>query len=629
MAKGGRLRDRPYDEKRVSLEEALGYIKTGDHIFIGSACGEPQYLVNGLVEKAKHLADNEILHVHTLGVAPYAKPIYSDRFRLNAFFVGINTREAVSEGRADYTPVFLSDLPRLISRGLVSIDVALIQVTPPDEHGFCSLGVSVEITKTAAERAKLVIAQVNRFMPRVLGDSFIHVNDIDVVVEHDEPILEAPQPPRDIVSDRIARYVSELVDDESTLQIGIGTIPNAVLSALDGKKHLGVHTELLTEGIVDLVEAGVVTCEKKTVNRGKIVASFAMGTRRLYDFIDNNPMVAFFESDYVNNPFVISQNRRMVAINQALELDLTGQVCSDSLGYFFYSGLGGQADFMRGARLSEEGKAITVLPSTAKEGSISRIRPVLSEGAGVVLTRGDVDYVVTEYGVAHLDGKTIKDRALSLISIAHPKFRNELLEWAKSHKYVPQEVLPFPEVEYPEELKRYITLENGTKLLIRPIKPSDATMKQHLFYALSKESVAKRYLGPLKSLPWERVWPYVIVDYRDEMVLVAVVEEDGVESMVGMGSYSRIPRTELAEVALVVRDDWQGKGIGTELLKYLIELAKARGFEGLKAWVLVENVRMMHLFKKCGYTVKYRIDDGVYEVLIDLRQPVEPKWERS
>lgn len=623
MSEKKRLRDRPYDEKRVSLEEALSYIKTGDHIFVGSACGEPQYLVNGLVEKAKHLADNEILHVHTLGVAPYAKPIYSGRFRLNAFFVGINTREAVAEGRADYTPIFLSDLPKLIKRGMIPIDVALIQVTPPDEHGFCSLGVSIEITKTASKMAKLVIAQVNRFMPRVLGDSFIHVNDIDLIVEHDEPILEAPPPPRDIVSDRIAKYVSELVEDESTLQIGIGSIPDAVLGALNDKKDLGIHTELLTESVVDLVEAGVITCAKKTLHPGKIIASFAMGTRRLYDFINNNPMVEFYESDYVNNPFVIAQNRKMVAINQALEVDLTGQVCSDSLGYVFYSGLGGQADFMRGARMSEGGKAITVLPSTAKEGAISRIKPVLSEGAGVVLTRGDVQYVVTEYGVARLEGKTIRERTIELISIAHPKFRNELLNWAKSHKYVPEEILPFPEIEYPEELKRYVTLKDGVQVILRPIKPSDATMKQHLFYALSKDSVIKRYLGPLKSLPWDRIWPYVIIDYKNEMVIVAVVIEEGLETMIGIGSYSKIPNTNSAELALVVRDDWQGKGVGTEMLKYLIELAIANGFKTLKAWVLVENTVMMHLFRKCGYKMKYRLENGVYEVVLDLSQPVK------
>jgi len=619
MSENEELRKRSYDDKKYSLEEALEFIKTGDHIFIGSACGEPQYLVKGLVEKADHLADNEILHVHTLGVAPYAKPRYSDRFRLNAFFVGINTRQAVAEGRADYTPVFLSELPRLISRGIVPVDVALIQVTPPDEHGFCSLGVSVEITKTAAEKAKLVIAQVNRQMPRVLGDSFIHINNIDVIVEHDEPILELPRPEKDIVSERIARYVADLVDDESTLQIGIGSIPDSVLDALTDKKDLGIHTELLTEGVVDLVEEGVVTCAKKTINRGKIIASFAMGTRRLYDFIDNNPMVEFYESDYVNNPVVISQHEKMVAINQALEIDLTGQVCADSLGYRFYSGLGGQADFMRGAMLSKGGKAITVIPSTAKNGKISRIRSLLSSGAGVVLTRGDVDYVVTEYGVASLRGKPIKERALSLINIAHPKVRNDLLEWAKQHHYVPREVLPFPEIEYPEELKRDVILKDGSRVLLRPIKPSDATMKQDLFYSLSKRSVVKRYLGSLKVMPLKRIWPYVIIDYNNEMVIVGTVREGESESIIAIGSYSRVPNTDMAEVALVVRDDWQNKGLGTILFNYLVEIAKKHGLAGFTAWVMMDNERMMHIFKKSGYPIRYRIEGNLYYVEIKFK----------
>lgn len=602
------------------MKEALSLIKTGDRIFIHSACGEPQYLVRGLVEKADHLSDNEILHVYTLGVAPYAEPIYSERFRLNTFFVGINTREAVAEGRADYTPIFLSELPKLIARGAVPIDVALIQVTPPDEHGFCSLGVSVEITKTAAEKAKLVIAQVNRHMPRVLGDSFIHISKIDAVVEHDEPILEFPRPEQDIISERIARYVADLVEDESTLQIGIGSIPDAVLDALRDKKDLGIHTELLTEGVVDLVEEGVITCAKKTINRGKIIASFAMGTKRLYDFMDNNPMVEFYESDYVNNPLVISQHRKMVAINQALEVDLTGQVCADSLGYRFYSGLGGQADFVRGAMLSERGKSITVIPSTAREENVSRIRALLSEGAGVVLTRGDVDYVVTEYGVACLRGKTIRERALSLISIAHPKFRNELLEWAKSHRYVPAEVLPFPEVEYPEELKRTVTLKDGSKVLLRPIKPSDASLKRQLFYSLSKESVTKRYLGSVKAMPLKRVWPHVIVDYENEMSIVGVVEEEGTENPIAIGSYVRIPNTKMAEISVVVRDDWQNKGLGTLLVKHLAEIAKEKGFESLTAWVLVDNTKMMHIFRKLGYPIKYRIEGNVYHVVIKLQE---------
>jgi len=614
----GELRCKSYDEKKMSLKEALSFIKTGDHIFIGSACGEPQYLVKGLVEMANHLADNEILHVHTLGVAPYAKPIYSNRFRLNAFFVGINAREAVVEGRADYTPVFLSDLPHLISNNIVPIDVALIQITPPDEHGFCSLGVSVEITKTATKKAKLVIAQVNKYMPRVFGDSFIHVNDIDIVVEHDEPILESPSPEKDIVSERIARYVSQLVEDESTLQIGIGTIPNAILGALKDKRDLGVHTELLTEGVVDLVEDGVITCEKKTINKGKIVASFAMGTRRLYDFIDNNPMVEFYEADYVNNPFIISQHDKMVAINQALEIDLTGQVCSDSLGYIFYSGLGGQADFMRGARLSKGGKAITVIPSTAQEGNISRIKSVLSEGAGVTLTRGDVDYIVTEYGIACLRGKTIRERALALMNIAHPKFRNELLEWAKNHNYVSKEILPFPAVEYPEELEKFITLKDGNRILLRPIKPSDATMKQHFFYSLSKETIYKRYFSQLKAMPIKRIWPYVMIDYENEMVIVASITENGLETIVGIGSYVKVPGTETAEVALVVRDDWQNKGLGTALLNYLIEIGKNKGVKSFTAWVFTENTKMIHLFKKLLYKTEFRIEGDLYHITIKL-----------
>jgi acyl-CoA hydrolase/GNAT superfamily N-acetyltransferase len=613
------LRQRSYDEKKTSLDEALGLIKTGDHIFVGSACGEPQYLVNGLTEKASHLADNEILHVHTLGVAPYAKPIYSDRFHLNAFFVGTNTRSAVAEGRADYTPMFLSELPKLIAKGMFPIDVALIQVTPPDEHGFCSLGVSVEITKTAAEKAKLLIAQVNREMPRVLGDSFVHLNDIDVLVHHDEPILETARSEQDIVSSRIGKHVADLVEDESTLQIGIGSVPDSVLDALSDKKDLGIHTELLTEGVVDLVEEGAVTCAKKTINRGKIIASFAMGTRRLYDFIHNNPMVEFYESDYVNDPVVISQHEKMVAINQALEVDLTGQVCSDSLGYRFYSGLGGQADFMRGAGLSKGGRAITVLPSTAKKGKTSRIKPLLSKGAGIVLTRGDVDHVVTEYGVAVLKGKAIKERALSLINVSHPRFRNDLLDWAKSHHYVPHEVLPFPETEYPEELAKSLTLKNGSRVVLRPIKPSDASMKQHLFYSLSKDAVAKRYLGSLRAMPLKRVWPYVIVDYRDEMVLVGTTMEEGRESIIAIGSYSRVPNTDLAEVALLVRDDWQNQGLGTTLFHYLAEIAQKHRITGFTAWVLADNNRMIHIFKKSGYPMKYRIEGDLYHVSLELK----------
>ncbi|MEM2961405.1 MAG: GNAT family N-acetyltransferase [Candidatus Bathyarchaeia archaeon] len=607
-----------YRKKLKELDEAIDLIKVGDRIFVGSACGEPQYLVKGLVEKGEHLLDNEILHVHTLGVAPYANPIYTDRFRLNAFFVGVNTRQAVAEGKADYTPMFLSEIPRLIRSGRVDIDVALIQVSPPDGHGFCSLGVSVDITKAAAEASRMVIAQVNPRMPRVLGDSFIHVRDIDVVVEHEEPILEAPRPPQDEVSRRIGEYVSRLVEDGSTLQVGIGSIPDAVLDFLKDKRDLGIHTELLTEGVVDLVEEGVITGTHKTLNKGKIVASFAMGTRRLYDFIDNNPMVEFHQEDYVNDPFIISQHEKMVAINQALEVDLSGQVCSDSLGHMFYSGLGGQADFMRGAARSVGGKPITVLPSTAKEGRISRIRPQLSEGAGVVLTRGDVHYVVTEYGVAYLHGRTIRERALSLVEIAHPKFRSYLLAWAKKRRYVLPEDFKYPKSRYPRELETYITLGDGTRLLLRPIKPSDITMKHELFYSFSKDTIYHRYFGGLKAMTMKSAARYVNIDYKNEMAIVAVKQDD-LENIVGIGQYVLDPSTGYAEVALAVQDEWQGKGIGSALLKYLIEIAGERGIRGFTAWVLSDNKRMLRLFEKTGYPLKVKAEGNLYHVVMDFK----------
>jgi acyl-CoA hydrolase/GNAT superfamily N-acetyltransferase len=608
-----------YRKKLRELDEAIDLIKVGDKIFVGSACGEPQYLVKGLVERGEHLLDNEILHIHTLGVAPYAKPIYTDRFRLNAFFVGVNTRQAVAEGKADYTPIFLSDIPRLIRAGRVDIDVALIQVSPPDEHGFCSLGVSVDITKAAAEAAHMVIAQVNPRMPRVLGDSFIHVDDIDVVVEHEEPILEAPRPPQDEVSKQIGEYVSRLVEDGSTLQVGIGSIPDATLEFLKDKRDLGVHTELLTEGIVDLVEEGVITNACKTLNKGKIVASFAMGTRRLYDFIDNNPMVEFHQEDYVNDPFIISQHEKMVAINQALEVDLSGQVCSDSLGHVFYSGLGGQADFMRGAARSRGGKPITVLPSTAKGGNISRIRPQLSEGAGVVLTRGDVHYVVTEYGIAYLHGRTIRERALSLIEIAHPKFRSRLLAWAKRRHYVLPEDFKYPKSRYPRELETYITIGDGTRLLLRPIKPSDVTMKHELFYSFSKDTIYHRYFGGLKAMTMKTAARYVNVDYKNEMTIVAV-KQNATENIVGIGQYILDPSTDYAEVALAVQDEWQGKGLGTALFNYLMKIAIRRGVKGFTAWILSDNKRMLRLFEKAGYPLKVRAEGNLYHVVMDLKK---------
>ncbi len=411
--------------KATSAADAVGVIKSGDRVFIHGIAAAPQQLINAMTERASELRDVEIVHLHTEGDAPYARPEFEDSFRVNAFFVGGNVRKAVQEGRGDYIPVFLSEIPALFRKGVLPIDVALIHVSPPDKHGFCSLGVSVDIAKAAVETAKYVIAQVNPNMPRTIGDALVDLRDIDMFVEVDTPLPEQFPPDLSEVDLAIGRYVADLIDNGATLQMGIGTIPNAVLSALKGHQHLGIHTEMFSDGLIDLVESGVVTGERKVKHPGKIVAGFVMGTRRLYDFVDDNPQVLMLDIAYVNDSSVIRRNPRVTAINSAIEVDLTGQICADSIGMKQYSGVGGQMDFIRGASLSEEGKPIIALPSTTVHGQ-SKIVPFLKEGAGVVTTRAHVHYIVTEYGVANLYGKNLRQRAAELVKIAHPDHRESL-----------------------------------------------------------------------------------------------------------------------------------------------------------------------------------------------------------
>ena len=423
--------ERHFKERTVSPEEAVKVIKSGDRVWVHPGCATPELLIKALVERKDELENVEISHILTLGEAPYVEPGMEKHFRHRAFFTGANVRKAVNEGRADFVPIFLSEIPELFYSGKYKINVALITVSPPDEYGFCSYGVGIECTKAAAETADVVIAEVNPNMPRALGDSFIHVSKIDYFVESTRPIPELPKIQITELHKRIAGYIADLIENGSTLQMGIGGIPDAVLLFMRDKKDLGIHTEMFSDGLLPLIECGVVNNEKKTLHRGKVIASFVLGTKKLFDFIDNNPLFEFHPSDYVNDPFIISQNEKMVAINSALQIDLTGQVCSDSIGHMIYSGIGGQVDFIRGAARSKGGKPIIALPSTAKGGTVSRIVPVLSEGAGVVTSRGDVHYVVTEYGVAYLHGKSIRERAKELISIAHPDFRDWLKFEAK------------------------------------------------------------------------------------------------------------------------------------------------------------------------------------------------------
>ncbi|MEO6294898.1 MAG: acetyl-CoA hydrolase/transferase C-terminal domain-containing protein [Candidatus Limnocylindria bacterium] len=410
----------------VTAEEAVAGIQSGQQVFVHGGAASPTRLLQALAGRAAELRSVGIIHFHIEGPAPHLEPAMADSFRHRALFIGPNARAAVNEGRADYVPIFLSDVPELFSCGVLPLDAVLINVSPPDAHGFCSLGTSVDATLAATHAAKSVIAQLNRSMPRTLGDSFVHVDEIDLAVEVDQPPHEHVASAIGEVERRIGEFVAELVPDRATLQMGIGSIPAAVGLALRDKRHLGVHTELFTDAVLDLVEAGAVTGEAKEINRGKIVSAFLMGSQRLYEFVDDNPMIEMRPVDYTNDTSVIRRFRRMVAINSALSIDLTGQVSADSIGTRFYSGVGGQMDFMRGAALAPEGRAIIALPSTAAGGRISRIVAVLAEGAGVVTSRAHVRTVVTEYGVAELFGRSIRERAVALTAIAHPDYRDEL-----------------------------------------------------------------------------------------------------------------------------------------------------------------------------------------------------------
>lgn len=425
-----------YRSKVTDVATALGIIESGNRLYVGGGAGVPVELTKGLSARAPELQDVELTHILTFAEAPYCKPEFSDSFRVNALFIGHNVRKAVQEGRADFTPVFLNEIPGLFKNGYLPIDVALITLSPPDEHGFCSFGVEVGTTKPAAEAAKVIIAEVNQQMPRTLGDSFIHLSRIGHIVEVDYPVPEAPQGGSTAEHLKVGANIAEMIPNGATLQMGIGSIPDAVLQNLGNHKDLGIHTELFSDGVVDMVQQGVITCANKTFHPGKIIAGFLFGTKKLYNFIHNNPMIELHPTDYVNDPFNIAQNNQMVAINSAVEVDLTGQVCADSMGPRLYSGAGGQVDFIRGAARSKGGLPIIAMLSTARGGTVSRIAPLLQHGAGVVTTRNDVHFVVTEYGVASLYGRTIRQRAKELINIAHPKFRDELMFEAQKLGYI-------------------------------------------------------------------------------------------------------------------------------------------------------------------------------------------------
>lgn len=619
-----------YNKKEVTLTKAIkDYINPGDRIFIDSGCSEPIELTKKLIELGVELPDIEIMHFLSLSDLDYYETAggIEDLFRHNAFFIGKSLRKYIKAGQADYTPMLLSEIPWLFKLGKMHLDTALIQVSPPDKYGFCSYGINVDIVKPIAESAEYVVAEINPKMPRTLGDSFIHMDDIDAYVLTDHDIIDFNYGEPDEVSQKIAKFVASLIEDNSTIQMGIGQIPNAVTNELGEKKDLGVHSEVFSDGIVDLVEKGVITCKKKTIHKDKIICSFVMGSKQLYDFVDDNPMVEFHPCDYTNDPYIISQNRKQVAINAALSVDLTGQVNSDSIGHQFYSGIGGQVDFVRGAARAIDGKPIMVLPSTAqlKDGTmISRIVPFLQPGTGVVVTRGDVHYLVTEWGIAYLYGKSIRERVLEMINIAHPDFREELLEHAKKWNYLYSDQKLPSSINgrisiYPEKYETMKELKNGKTIKIRPVKPTDERIIQELHYSLDEKDRYLRFFSPVKDFRHKKMQPMVNIDYTTNMILVVEYSENGQERIVALGAFFKTFNPSLAEISFVVHKDWRGLGITRFLLKYLAQIGKELGYKTFGGSILIENRPMLHIINNSGYNLKLKkIEEGVFEFAFDL-----------
>ena len=606
--------------KVVSAEEAVSKIKNGSRVFIGTGCGEPQHLIKAMVNDS---TIQDIL-VYQMLSSTFSRYIddesFRRRFSLKLFFISASMRKAAFEGKIDYIPVYLSQIPRLFASQRIGLDVAVVQVSPPDKFGYCSLGVSVDITRSGLENARLVIAQVNPLMPRTWGDSFVHVDEIDWLVPFEEPLVEmVPAEKDNEIARRIGHFVSQLVDDGATLQMGFGHLPYAIMQYLDTKKDLGLHTQLITDGLLPLFEKNVITNKKKTLLPGRVVASLCMGSKKLYDYVDNNPAFYFRSSEYVNDPTVIARNDHLVSISSALEVDLTGQICSDSMGYLFYSGIGDQVDFLRGSSMSEGGFSIVALPSTAQDGAVSRIVSHLSEGAGVATTRGDVNFVITEYGIAELQGKSIYQRVMELAQIAHPKFREQLINVAKKRHYIFADQLP-PSTEdllFLEGYKSTFKLKNGKTAEFRPLLPSDEIGYRNFFYSLQEKTIYMRFFYRMRSFSHEVVQKHwASVDYRTNMTIIGLVQKEGHKEIIAIGTYA-YDREQVAEIAFVVREDYQSMGIASYLLAVLEQIAKENNYTRFLASVLRENSAMIQVFKKRYPNLKISAQSGS-EVFIEM-----------
>ena len=603
-----------YEKKIVTAEQAISCIKPGNRVFVGTACATPLSLVNALEQLNPAPPDVQLCHFLTTGAVRHENGMPVTRYRHRSFFVGSDIRIATAQGIADYIPISLAQVPQLIENGRFPIDVALIQVSLPDEYGYVSLGVSIDVTSAAAQKAKRVIAEINPNMPFTLGDTFLHLDNIDHLVFVDTPVIEYKHLPADAVAEKIARYIASIIDDGSTLQIGIGRIPNETLKYLKGRRNLGVHTDLITDSIIPLIEQGIITGTEKSIHRGKIVASYCLGTRRLYDLIDRNPMFSFHPIEYVSDVHLIAQQKRMVSVTQAFAVDLTGQICADQFQGEFYGGVSTQPEFIRGATYSTGGKPIICLPSTTDDGKISRICPLLKAGEGVTVARSDIHYVITEYGIAYLFGKSIRERAISLIEIAHPEFRPWLLEEAKRLNYLPPGQMLKSSIAYPVGEERTVILKNGTSILIRPARASDVAGLQDIFYNMSSEDIYTRFFRSLLSLSVSEAQFLCNVNYDTEVAFLAVTGTRENEKIVGSSCYFVNPSANTAEVAYMILPGWQGTGIGRVLQERMKDYAKARGLRGFTAEIMSHNTKMIKLAKSICNTVSLKNHGTYYEV---------------
>jgi len=601
------------------------YLKSGNRIFIGSGAAVPNALIDNLIENSKQLHDIETVHILTLSENVWAKAEHKDLFKVNSLFIGgKNIREAIAEGRGDYTPCFISDIPRLFLENSLPLDAALIMVSPPDEYGYCSLGVSVDVVSSAVKAAKYVIAQINPKMPRTNGHTFVHLNQIHAWINQEQDLPEVIPPELDRRTEQIGQYAAMLVENGATLQIGIGKIPEAVLRYLANHKDLGIHSEMLSDGIIDLMLKGVINNRKKTFHKGKAVVTYCVGSKKVYDFVDGNPHIEFYPSEHVNSPVKIARNDNMVSINSAIEVDLTGQVVSDSIGYQFYSGIGGQVDFVRGASLSKGGKPIIALPSTTKDGKISRIVAHITEGGGVVTSRGHVSYVVTEFGIASLQGKSIRERALELIRIAHPKFREQLLADVRKHYWVPeyQESSPSSVPELGDvELKKFNFA--NIDYILRPLSPSDERKLQEFFYSHNKETLIMRYNHHITQMTREKSCNLVSVNQHVDLALCFTRRDYLGEAIQAVARYYYIESINSGEVAFVIKESLRGRGMASTLLGEMIAIAKIRKLDSLVACVRRDNASMLKVFERAGFIRQPSEDFDEVSLKLALSEPVQ------